>query len=112
MRLALALILAAGPAMADVFLREPDADDGSIAHLVHQNNLTTGLNLRTFSVELEGYGPISGTVDNTPNIRCDPACPDVLTINGIPEGIAVETWQITTAERAESIIRIFLGLGF
>lgn len=91
----------------------PREDDGSIAWLIHDNELTMGVggSEEPFSLEVEGYGAIVGVIVRTQNNLCVPSCPDTLTIVDVPDGLAVVPPGVTTAERTMSVLRVYELLG-
>ena len=103
------------PAWPDtqVSATEPGEDDGSLAWIIHENRVVSGLpTTGTFAVTIEGHGTITGTIDNTTNAYCSPACPDTLVILDVPDGLAVVPSGVTTAEGARSVLRVFEAVGF
>lgn len=102
----------AWPGQGQVYITEPEEDDGSIAWIIHDNQLTNGLGGDyAFSVEIAGEA-IIGTIDNTRNYLCTPACPDTLVILDVPPGLAVVPPGVTTAEGAVSVLRVYEAVGF
>lgn len=108
-RLPLLLAALAGPVWADerdVDLIPPREDDGSIAWIVHDNGTTKrGEYVVTFDVE--GWGTITGILTVAPSAE-----PDTLVILDVPPGLAVVPPGVTTAEGAQSVLRVFEAVGF
>jgi hypothetical protein len=107
-RLALALTLAATPALADRMTLHPGS--GACFQWLHVHN-ARGMYNATETLDSQ-HGPVSVRYDTTPcTSATDPACADRATVVSLPDGVAAVPDQIDVMETDTGLICLSLFIG-